>query len=107
MSTLDREVIKSYIRRLSQVKALLVAEIPSPTMLEQIETILDEVLAAMRSYLHPLSWPDPTADRPDTETIEEWLNDDGGCEATDGCWVEPDGTCPHGHPSWFLVLGLI
>ncbi|HUT15460.1 MAG TPA: hypothetical protein VMY98_04365 [Anaerolineae bacterium] len=31
----------------------------------------------------------------------------GGCEATDGCWVEPDGHCEHGCPSWMLALGLI
>ena len=23
----------------------------------------------------------------------------GGWEASDGCWVEPDGTCDHGKPS--------
>ena len=43
---------------------------------------------------------------PDLETLEEWVSD-GGCEATDGCWVEPDGTCEHGKRSWLLVLGLI
>jgi hypothetical protein len=49
---------------------------------------------------------DPKRDAPDIEEIEEWMND-GGCEATDGCWVEPDGTCEHGKKSWALVLGLI
>ena len=43
---------------------------------------------------------------PDLETLMEWEAEDG-CEATDGCWVEPDGTCPHGHRSWLLELGLI
>ena len=43
---------------------------------------------------------------PDMETLEDWLMD-SGCEATDGCWVEHDGHCPHGKPSWFLKLGLI
>jgi hypothetical protein len=34
---------------------------------------------------------------------------EGGCEAacTDHYWVEPDGVCPHGHPSWLRKLGLI
>jgi hypothetical protein len=32
---------------------------------------------------------------------------EGGCEALDGCWVEPDGTCEHGEPSWLLRLGYI
>ncbi len=32
---------------------------------------------------------------------------EGGCEATDGCWVEPDGICEHGKKSWLIVLGMI
>lgn len=52
-------------------------------------------------------WPLPTVDEPDLETLEQWMVEDSGCEATDGCFVEPDGTCPHGHPSWLLKLGLI
>jgi hypothetical protein len=43
---------------------------------------------------------------PDLETLLAW-EAQGGCEAVDSCWVEPDGTCPHGCPSWLLVLGLI
>ena len=31
----------------------------------------------------------------------------GLAEATDGCVIEPDGVCEHGHPSWLLELGLI
>jgi hypothetical protein len=51
-------------------------------------------------------WPMPTVEEPDNEQIEAWLIDDV-CEATDGCLVEPDGTCPHGHPSWLRHLGLV
>jgi hypothetical protein len=40
------------------------------------------------------------------EQLEEWAAD-GEAEATDGCWVEPDGICEHGKKSWLLVLGLI
>jgi hypothetical protein len=43
---------------------------------------------------------------PSKEQIEEWLNE-GGCEATDGCWVDPDGRCQHGCSSWLIVLGMI
>jgi hypothetical protein len=43
---------------------------------------------------------------PSLETLMEWESE-GGCEATDGCWVEPDGTCEHGCDSWLLELGLI
>ncbi len=43
---------------------------------------------------------------PDLSQLMIW-EDEGGCEATDGCWVEPDGRCHHGHDSWLIVLGLI
>ena len=43
---------------------------------------------------------------PSAAQIHEWLND-GRAEALDGCIVEPDGTCPHGSPSWLIELGLI
>ena len=45
-------------------------------------------------------------EQPTMEELEEWM-DEGGCCATDGCWVEPDGHCKHGKPSWLLVLGMI
>ena len=45
--------------------------------------------------------------RPSLEELQRQVEEDGGCEATDGCWVEPDGTCDHGQPSWLLALGLI
>jgi hypothetical protein len=45
--------------------------------------------------------------RPSMQQLEEWLMEDGGCEATDGCWVEPDGVCPHGCKSWLLELGWV
>lgn len=32
---------------------------------------------------------------------------DGVMEAADGCPVEPDGVCPHGHRSPMLTLGII
>ena len=45
--------------------------------------------------------------RPSLEELQRQVEEDGGCEATDGCFVEPDGTCDHGQPSWLLALGLI
>lgn len=41
------------------------------------------------------------------EMLEEWQLD-GGCEAACPhlCWVEPDGICVHGNPSWLIILGL-
>jgi hypothetical protein len=52
------------------------------------------------------SWPIPTVEEPDDDQIEAWLMDDIA-EATDGCQVELDGTCPHGHPSWLRRVGLV
>ncbi len=43
---------------------------------------------------------------PSIKTLEKWSND-GVAKATDGCRVEPDGTCPHGKPSWLIKLGFI
>lgn len=43
---------------------------------------------------------------PSMGEVETWVFD-SVCEATDGCTVEPDGTCPHGRPSWLLRLGLV
>lgn len=51
-------------------------------------------------------WPEVTTPFPGEDTLQGWMMD-GSCEATDGCMVEPDGLCPHGHPSWLLKLGLI
>jgi len=50
--------------------------------------------------------PRPKTRRPSERTLRQWMWE-GGCEATDGCWVEPDGTCGHGCKSWLLELGLI
>ena len=43
---------------------------------------------------------------PSISTMEKWMSR-GIAKSTDGCSVEPDGTCPHGKPSWLLELGLI
>jgi hypothetical protein len=43
---------------------------------------------------------------PSMRTLEKWSMD-GVAKATDGCRVEPDGTCPHGAQSWLLKMGLV
>lgn len=53
-----------------------------------------------------MSYPTPTVPAPHYEEFLDMLAD-GECEATDGCVVEPDGECEHGHPSWLLVEGVI
>ena len=50
--------------------------------------------------------PKPTIDRPSLEELKEMIID-GVCVSTDGCIVEPDGRCEHGHPSWLIKLGYI
>ena len=52
-------------------------------------------------------YPKPTIPEPDQDMVADWILDVTLPEATDGCTVEPDGTCPHGHPSWLLVLGYV
>lgn len=43
---------------------------------------------------------------PDDDKIADMLCDEG-CETPCGCWVEQDGRCKHGNPSWLRVLGMI
>ena len=43
---------------------------------------------------------------PSYEEIRDWVYD-SVCDALDGCQVEPDGTCPHGAPSWLRAIGMI
>ena len=43
---------------------------------------------------------------PSIATMTRWVSD-GIARATDGCKVEPDGTCPHGCNSWLIELGVI
>ncbi len=85
---------------------LMGEEHPQPDMPLRVRDMLRNVVRQINGMLAP-KWPEPTTDEPDFATLEQWMIEDGGCEATDSCWVEPDGVCPHGHPSWFLRLGLI
>lgn len=45
-------------------------------------------------------------DEPTLDTLIVWSNA-GYCKATDGCKVEPYGTCEHGCESWLLNLGCL
>lgn len=61
----------------------------------------------------PTVFPEPTVDEPSIEQLTEWSiraflgSADSFCETTDGCVVEPDGWCEHGHVSWFVYKGYI
>lgn len=72
----------------------------------QLAKILHSAISQVQIMLTP-KWPEPTVDQPEMEILGYWMAEFSGCEATDGCWVEPDGECQHGHPSWFIRLGLI
>ena len=71
--------------------------------LAKVEAVVSELTAMTEPAI--LANPEKLQ-APDVETLMEW-EAEGGCEATDGCWVEPDGECPHGHKSWLLEMGLI
>lgn len=43
---------------------------------------------------------------PSFATFEKWM-DNGVAKASDGCKVEPDGKCPHGHNSMLVLMGYI
>jgi hypothetical protein len=50
---------------------------------------------------------DSLSAHPAIEDLWDWVDEYGKCQATDGCWVEPDGVCEHGNPSWLVELGLL
>ena len=65
-----------------------------------VQTAVDRLRFIGRTVLIPKGKP------PQTATMEKWVYN-GVAKATDGCSVEPDGDCPHGHPSWLKVMGII
>ena len=92
--------------RIERALHLVQQSAPSQHALVTIEVLLQETAEVMRTRLGIQPWPEPTTEPPDMETLQAWFFD-SICEATDGCMVEHGGTCPHGHPSWFITLGLI
>jgi hypothetical protein len=70
--------------------------------------VRDDTQRIMQNLTRKETPTQPQLERPDLETLIEW-EATGGCEAAcpQGCWVESDGTCPHGNPSWLLKLGFI
>ena len=105
-TTSTRETLHTVLAKLEQAQRLLQSPTPLSEIAVQVELLQQEAIAGLRQVLGIKQWPEPTVDPPDMETLQEWFFD-SLCEATDGCVVEHDGTCPHGHRSWFLELGLI
>ena len=77
----------------------------TPADWEQAELACEDCGATIEDEQENL----PRLEPPDLDTLMRWMHDDGGCEAACPyrCWTEPDGHCPHGKPSWLLVMGLI
>ena len=79
---------------------------------ESLEVMAKAVLAqdnqAEAEIGEPIEVNSDELEMPDLETLQQW-EAEGGCEAAcpHSCWVEPDGHCEHGKPSWLLQLGLI
>lgn len=63
----------------------------------------DEAIARLRDKGHTVM---KCGKPPTVKTLYKWV-EDGVAKATDGCRVEPDGECTHGHKSWLLVMNLI
>lgn len=59
-----------------------------------------------------LPYPKPVIPVPSQNEVFEMLSDavtdeEVVFETSDGCYVEPDGICSHGHPTWLRRYGLI
>ena len=78
------------------------------TQFESLEDFLEFTNAETLRKINnlPEGKPTPTTSQPSTEEMMRW-DFDGIAQATDGCNVEPDGVCEHGHKSWLLYKGLI
>lgn len=100
---IDGDADKTY----SRPAAVAILEI-SGANLRLVEGMRDGqiLMIAGRTIERRAGHPTPTEEEPDDEQLEAWVYD-SVCDATDGCSVEPDGTCEHGHPSWLIVKGLM
>lgn len=103
----DHDPLHAVLAKLQDAQRLLRITPPPPDMPRQVEWLLEEATGELHELLGIERWPEPTMPPPDMDTLEEWLLGDEICQATDGCPCDPDGACPHQHPSWLLRLGLI
>ena len=53
------------------------------------------------------TYKEPTIEPPEPAKLMRDELSYGQVEATDGCMVEPDGQCVHGHVSWLLYWGMV
>ena len=97
---IEWDQLETRLRTLDDAEASDLAVLRGTGIVAQAINKLDKLLAELQLTV----WPEPFVQEPDLETLQAWM-DDGVCEATDGCLVELDGRCPHGHPSWLVRLG--
>lgn len=97
------EMVTVLLKTDNRVSIYRVGQIP-PRSQEVVEGEVTEVTPVNTGE----SIAEPKLEPPDVERLIEW-EAEGGCEAAcpHHCWVEPNGTCTHGNPSWLLRLGLI
>ena len=84
-----------------RLRAYLRPDAPPPRPNNAGDEPYPDAHAVLEEYgLH--EYPVPTY-----RDVQAWVLDSVvpsvGCE----CDVEPDGTCPHGRPSWLRALGLV
>jgi hypothetical protein len=100
--TREVERIQTLIRALEDEStpagALIMAQAALGTAANRLEALLPEDESQ--------GWPRPTADQPSIYDLWDWDDEYGGSEATDGCWVDAEGVCKHGYPSWLIQLEL-
>lgn len=65
----------------------------------------DVITCVSCGHTWDVSEPADPEGEPDENGIRDIIFENCHAEATDGCTVEPDGTCPHGYPSWLIQLG--
>jgi len=102
-----QRLIREYDPSRELVTTLLKTNLVSSYRLQILLRATENSLSSEIDHSHRAESPTmPAVEPPDLETLMKW-EADGGCEATDGCWVEADGACSHGCQSWLLELGLI
>lgn len=68
---------------------------------------MDEEYRRQYGERSPSRWPEPTVETPSEEDVARAAAFGDLCETSDGCLVEPDGICEHGHPTWARRFGFI
>jgi hypothetical protein len=71
------------------------------------QKILDAIDARDPSTFPDGQYPSPIAKEPSVDELYSMMVGMIDSESTDGCVCDSDGICPHGHPSWLIVLGYI